>query len=228
MSDRLVRFTDEAEGIQAIQCRQQGIVGRVVSEQFNEPGVQPEHYYVVIVPLFENSKWTTSAVLYCEPKDIEFIDEDLKALAVGAVNLAKVAEDEHKEVEKLRVELANAYEKVKSDLARRAPVQGYSAGIPWEMHLRAYDVYCKRFCPQEALITGGCRGGFGVCELDEFIPGWREELSELVKLRTDLASARKVIERVAELEPSLRIGVLSDTVMLRVEYAMEWLKYHPA
>jgi hypothetical protein len=54
----------------------------------------------------------------------------------------------------------------------------------------------------------------------------RAEL-ELVKLRADLASARKVIERMAELEPSLRIGMLSDTMMLRVEYAMEWLKHHP-
>jgi hypothetical protein len=96
------------------------------------------------------------------------------------------------------------------------------------MHLRAYDVYCKKYGPQQAMIMGGCRGGFDIGELDEFIPGWREELLELVKLRTDLASARKVIERVAELEPSLRIGMLSDTVMLRVEYAMEWLKYHPA
>ena len=107
MSDvgRLVRFTDEADGVQAIQCRQQGVLGRVVSDQFNEPGVIPEHYYVVVVPLFENP-------LYCEPKDIEVVEEPvndhLKALAAGVVNWAKVAEDEHKEVEKLITELAVA------------------------------------------------------------------------------------------------------------------------
>lgn len=73
---------------------------------------------------------------------------------------------------------------------RRAPVQGYSAGIPWSMHLRAYDVYCKKWSPQKALIEGGCRGGFGTEELDDFIPGWRDELSEITKLRAELAACR--------------------------------------
>lgn len=68
-----------------------------------------------------------------------------------------------------------------------APVQGYLAGIPWAMHLRAYDVYCKEHRPQKALIEGGCRKGFHVGELDEFIPGWREELSELHQLRAAVA-----------------------------------------
>lgn len=66
---------------------------------------------------------------------------------------------------------------------RRAPVQGFSAGIPWEMHLRAYDVYCKRHGRQQALIEGGCRGGFGVNELDALIPGWRDELADIERRR---------------------------------------------
>lgn len=74
------------------------------------------------------------------------------------------------------------------DLEKRAPVQGYSAGIPWSMHLRAYDAYCKMYRPQPALIKGGCRGGFGTGELDMFIPGWREELSEIARLREKLAA----------------------------------------
>jgi hypothetical protein len=72
---------------------------------------------------------------------------------------------------------------------RLAPVQGYAAGIPWSMHLRAYDAYCKKYRPQQALIEGNCRGGFGDTELDEFIPGWREELSELRQLRARVAAA---------------------------------------
>jgi len=60
---------------------------------------------------------------------------------------------------------------------RRAPVQGYAAGIPWSMHLRAYDFYCKQYGKQDALIEGWCRGGFSTGELDMFIPGWREELA---------------------------------------------------
>jgi hypothetical protein len=69
---------------------------------------------------------------------------------------------------------------------KRAPVQGYRARIPWAMHLRAYDAYCKRYGRQDALIDlegRNCRGGFSVGELDVFIPGWRDELSEIAKLK---------------------------------------------
>jgi cell division septum initiation protein DivIVA len=73
---------------------------------------------------------------------------------------------------------------------RLAPVQGYAAGIPWAMHLRAYDAYCKLYGKQQALIEGSCRGGFGVEELDSFIPGWREELSEIHRLRAEVDELR--------------------------------------
>lgn len=67
------------------------------------------------------------------------------------------------------------------DLAdeKRAPVQGYAPGIPWSMHLRAYEGYRKEYGPQKALLDlegRNCRGGFGIVELDRYIPGWRDEL----------------------------------------------------
>lgn len=74
-----------------------------------------------------------------------------------------------------------------------APVQGYTPGIPWSLHLEAYDAYCKRWSPQPALIDlegRHCRGGFHTQELDDFIPGWRDRVSELGRLKA----------RVAELE----------------------------
>lgn len=77
-----------------------------------------------------------------------------------------------------------------------APVQGYSAGIPWAMHLRAYDAYCKRYSAQPALIDlegRNCRGGFGTKELDMFIPGWREELSEFHQLRNTPATTTALL-----------------------------------
>lgn len=61
---------------------------------------------------------------------------------------------------------------------KTAPVQGFAAGIPWDLHLKAYDGYCKKWGAQQALIEGDCRGGFGTSELDLFIPGWREELKK--------------------------------------------------
>lgn len=79
---------------------------------------------------------------------------------------------------------------------KRAPVQGYVAGIPWSMHLRAYDVYVKKYGPQPALIEGRCRGGFGVHELDEFIPGWREELSDMARLKNENLMLRKILAHV--------------------------------
>lgn len=77
---------------------------------------------------------------------------------------------------------------------KRAPVQGYTQGIPWEMHLRAYNEYCKQYGPQKALIEGWCRGGFATGELDLFIPGWRDELEELPRLRTDLARHKAALK----------------------------------
>ena len=88
---------------------------------------------------------------------------------------------------------------------KHAPVQGYSAGIPWSMHLRAYDMYCKKYSPQPALVDlekNNCRGGFGTEELDEFVPGWRDELSKIGKLlqRAEAAEAR-ASELAEALEP---------------------------
>lgn len=97
-------------------------------------------------------------------------------------------------------------ERLEGDAMRRAPVQdrsGVVTSIPWEMHLRAYAAYSKKYRPQPALIQGWCRGGFGVGELDEFIPGWRSELPELetlshrvAALLAELAQARAEVGRL--------------------------------
>lgn len=71
-----------------------------------------------------------------------------------------------------------------------APVQGWPAGIPWSLHLEAYAAYCKKWSPQPALIEGWCRGGFSTGELDGFIPGWRDRVSEITKLKTEIAALR--------------------------------------
>lgn len=40
---------------------------------------------------------------------------------------------------------------------------------PQAVTLRAYEVYRHLYGLQEALVTGGCRGGFGVGELIAFL-----------------------------------------------------------
>lgn len=81
---------------------------------------------------------------------------------------------------------------------KRAPVQGWPEGIPWSLHLEAYAVYSKRWGAQPAMIDlegRNCRGGFSTGELDMFIPGWRDKVSEIAALRAE-------IERLKSAAPS--------------------------
>lgn len=40
---------------------------------------------------------------------------------------------------------------------------------PQTVTMRAYEVYCHLHGPQEAMVTGNCRGGFGTGELIAFL-----------------------------------------------------------
>lgn len=44
-----------------------------------------------------------------------------------------------------------------------------NAECPQLVTLRAYEVYCALYGPQQAMITGGCRGGFSAGELIAFL-----------------------------------------------------------
>lgn len=155
------------------------------------------------------------------------------------------------EIAAQRAALATAQAELAKLKPPKAPVQGYSAGIPWDTHLRAYDVYCKQNGKQQALIEGDCRGGFGTNELDRYIPGWREELSERAKLEADLATVTKERDDFAQryssqeavsaglqiqqnVEKSLRVRAEADlatarAALARVEgLARSWSKSNPA
>lgn len=43
------------------------------------------------------------------------------------------------------------------------------AVAPQTVTMRAYEVYSHVYGPQEAMVTGGCRGGFGAGELIAFL-----------------------------------------------------------
>jgi hypothetical protein len=71
------------------------------------------------------------------------------------------------------------------------------------MHLDAYDAYVKKWSAQVALIDWngrGCRGGFGTSELDDFIPGWREKVSEMAALKAEIARLKSVEAEVERLK----------------------------
>lgn len=59
------------------------------------------------------------------------------------------------------------------------------AFAPTSMTMAAYEVYCHIYGPQEALVTGGCRGGFACSELLAFLYArsfpqaeWRKRVDE--------------------------------------------------
>ena len=47
----------------------------------------------------------------------------------------------------------------------RRPIPRDQAVCPQAVTMLAYEVYCHVFRPQEAMVIGSCRGGFGVGEL---------------------------------------------------------------
>ena len=85
-----------------------------------------------------------------------------------------------------------------ADEERTAPVlyghghkgPGGPLRIPWSVAERAYSVYSSRYGTGQSLERLCERGGFGPGELDEFVPGWREEASEIARLRAELKRAR--------------------------------------
>ena len=57
--------------------------------------------------------------------------------------------------------------------------------VPEPVYMAAYEVYCHYWRPQEALVTGGCRGGFAINELVAFLYAkqfpkeqWKEKVRE--------------------------------------------------
>lgn len=125
----------------------------------------------------------------------------------AAVALVAYAKACKQKLPELSADMVQRYSLSLPETPKHAPVQGYSAGIPWDMHLRAYDAYSKRYSPQKALIEGGCRGGFGVGELDMLIPGWREELSVRKAQEKQISGLEENNERLRELLESAANGL---------------------
>jgi hypothetical protein len=65
--------------------------------------------------------------------------------------------------------------------------------IPWSVAELAYSVYAAQYGRRQSLERLAERGGFGPLEMDEFLPDWREQCSEIVKLR------KRVEEQDAEI-----------------------------
>lgn len=62
----------------------------------------------------------------------------------------------------------------------------YPTRIPWSVADRAYSVYSAKYGRSQSLERLAERGGFAPSEMDMFLPGWREEASECVRLRAEV------------------------------------------
>lgn len=58
--------------------------------------------------------------------------------------------------------------------------------IPWSVADKAYSVYSARYGREQSLERLAERGGFGAGEMDEFYPAWRDECSEITRLRAEV------------------------------------------
>jgi hypothetical protein len=75
------------------------------------------------------------------------------------------------------------------DQPKDFPVQQFGM-IPWPIAERVYAERSKKHPTSTTLREYGMRGGWAISEMDEFLPTWRDEIGELVRLR----------KRAAELE----------------------------
>lgn len=77
---------------------------------------------------------------------------------------------------------------------RQMPIQqshlshGEAAHVNEAVYMRVYEIYSHVFCPQQAMIEGGCRGGWGVGEMVAFLYAgnfpkeqWRSRFNEAIK-----------------------------------------------
>jgi hypothetical protein len=68
--------------------------------------------------------------------------------------------------------------------------------IPWSVAEKAYGVYALRFGKDQSLARLAERQGFSWSEMDMFLPGWREECSEIDTLRAKLSASEREAERL--------------------------------
>jgi hypothetical protein len=72
--------------------------------------------------------------------------------------------------------------------------------IPWSVAEKAYGAYAREYGKGQSLERLAERGGFGWCEMDTLYPPWRDEVSEIIRLRDVLAKIAN-LARLAWTDP---------------------------
>lgn len=73
--------------------------------------------------------------------------------------------------------------------------------IPWSVAQRAYSVYASRYGRDQSCARLAERGGFCPREMDDLLPGWKEEVSEVAMLTQENQRLRNLAAKaIAALE----------------------------
>ena len=68
--------------------------------------------------------------------------------------------------------------------------KGICGSIPWWVAEQAYITYAGRYGNEQSLERLAERGGFGISEMDEYFPEWRDECSLIAQLQAELATEK--------------------------------------
>lgn len=93
---------------------------------------------------------------------------------------------------------------------RKFPVMKFGH-IPMWLAEKAHSQYVYRFGNDQSLERLGERGGFGIEEMDEFVPGWRDELNENIQLKKQVEALQVINQRCKDLlEHAIHNGYLGE------------------
>ena len=95
----------------------------------------------------------------------------------------------------------------KFPIMREKDAKPHPISIPWSIAELAYSGYRARFGDDQSMEVLAGRGGFAPSEMDQWLPNWREQCSEILQLRIKYDKA--IDELLDEVEAGgLRINEL--------------------
>ncbi len=101
------------------------------------------------------------------------------------------------ELERLRTKLAEGERSNKE-----FPILGDNGNnigkIPWWVAEQAYMVYANKYGDQQSLERLAERGGFGINELNDFLPDWKSKCSLIAQLQADLTASKEKLLAISQ------------------------------
>lgn len=111
--------------------------------------------------------------------------------------------------------LSNSSEIPNSSADHRFPIQKFGT-VPWYVAERAYEKYAAQYGTRQSLERLAERGGFGISEMDDLFPAWREEAAGITSLYSELAALKeansKLVDETIERAAMVMRSAADDTI----------------